>query len=588
MRHSLKKLFRLITQKQKLAMVILIVFMIIVALADTLSTVLLLPLMYALVDDSSLMDSVWQAKLYMVLCSTDRRDYIIKVSILLFGLYLLRGILLVLLTWSQQRFAAKNRYILAKRLFRCLVNKPYSYYLQHSTAEIQFQVTTDVNMVNNILISILTLLSESLLTVMILSFMTVISPVLMALSAILLGTILLILNFVIKKHVIKVGKVMRKTGTEVNKWIYQTTGAYKGIVVNRKQPFFVEKFAKATNISAKAVATNETLSVMPGTMVETVSLGVIFILMATFSYIGGDTQALLPVVATFSVAIVKMMPSMKKIGGALTALQYNTPSLSALSSLVDDNFFRDEEYWNKKAQADTNLLGHDVLQSEIEVKNITFQFEDAEAPLFQKISLKIPVGKSVAFVGPTGSGKTTLADIILGLHIPSKGEVLVDGVNIFMKPQWWADRIGYIPQQIYLCDDTIRNNVAMGIDEADINDEIVWKCLKDAQLDDFIRGLPNGINTMTGEAGVRLSGGQRQRIGIARALYSNPQFLVLDEATSALDNDTEKAIMDVIDNLSGEKTLLIIAHRLSTIRNCDIIYRIENGMVYCEEKKNVV
>lgn len=223
------------------------------------------------------------------------------------------------------------------------------------------------------------------------------------------------------------------------------------------------------------------------------------------------------------------------------------------------------------------------LVDSIEVKNISFGYKDAESRLYSDLSLTIPAKKSVAFVGTTGSGKTTLADIILGLHRPEKGVVLADGIDVSKCPEWWSEMIGYIPQFIYLCDDTIRANVAFGVNEAEINDDLVWKVLERAQMKEFVRSLPEGLNTVIGENGVRLSGGQRQRIGIARALYFKPQFLVMDEATSSLDEETEKAIVDSINELSGTLTLLIIAHRLSTIKECDLIYRIENGCASLEK-----
>ena len=191
----------------------------------------------------------------------------------------------------------------------------------------------------------------------------------------------------------------------------------------------------------------------------------------------------------------------------------------------------------------------------------------------------------MAFIGVTGSGKTTLADVLLGLHAPLSGRVLADGHNIHEEPVWWADRVGYIPQMIYLCNDSIRKNVAFGFSEKDIDDARVWHCLEEAQLKEFVEGLPDGLDSLTGENGVRLSGGQRQRIGIARALYTDPQFLVMDEATSALDNETERAIIESVNRLAGKKTLLIIAHRLTTIEDCDLVFRIENGQARLVREK---
>ena len=217
------------------------------------------------------------------------------------------------------------------------------------------------------------------------------------------------------------------------------------------------------------------------------------------------------------------------------------------------------------------------LRDGIELSHIAFRYNDAAEVLYEDLNLTIPARKSVAFVGTTGSGKTTLADIILGLHKPTGGRVLADGKDIAENPEWWSSLLGYIPQFVYLCDDTIRANVAFGEEKESIDDAWVWQCLERAQMKEFVESLPEGLDTVTGENGVRLSGGQRQRIGIARALYSRPQFLVMDEATSSLDGETEQAIVEAINKLSGDITILIIAHRLSTIENCEIVYRIENG-----------
>ena len=245
---------------------------------------------------------------------------------------------------------------------------------------------------------------------------------------------------------------------------------------------------------------------------------------------------------------------------------------------------RDTQQINLNIMIESNVE-RKILTEGIKVDDISFHFEDTQNDLFKHMSLEIPANKSVAFIGTTGSGKTTLADIILGLHKPYAGTITADGHDIFCEHEWWASQIGYIPQTIYLCEDSIRANVAFGIPEQNIDDNKVRECLKKAQILDFIDKLPEKEYTVTGENGIKLSGGQRQRIGIARALYNNPPFLVFDEATSALDVDTEKAIMDTVNSLAGEKTMLIIAHRLTTIQKCDIVYKIENGK--CEKVEEV-
>ena len=218
------------------------------------------------------------------------------------------------------------------------------------------------------------------------------------------------------------------------------------------------------------------------------------------------------------------------------------------------------------------------------MQHIDFKYPDSEHYVLKDVSLKIPKNKSIALIGPSGEGKTTLADIILGLLDVENGSILIDGVDIQENMSGWHEKLGYIPQSIYLVDDSIKKNIAYGIEEKDIDEKRLWKALEDAQIKEFVLGLEHGIDTAVGERGVRLSGGQRQRIGIARALYSNPEVLILDEATSALDNDTEAAVMDAINHLSGSKTLIIIAHRLSTIKDCDIVYEVRNQKVYKKDE----
>lgn len=236
-----------------------------------------------------------------------------------------------------------------------------------------------------------------------------------------------------------------------------------------------------------------------------------------------------------------------------------------------------ENYINgKKSQEKVDEI---YFQKDISVENLTFSYPKTNNPVLNKISLKIPKNMSVAFIGPSGAGKTTLADLILGVLEPQSGKIMVDGKDIQLGVDSWHKKLGYIPQSIYIMDDTLRNNVAFGIPEEDIDDVKVWKALEEAQMKEFVELLENGLDTNIGEGGMRLSGGQRQRIGIARVLYNDPQVIILDEATSALDTETESAVMEAIESFNGNKTMVIIAHRLSTVRNCDIVYKVDNHKV---------
>jgi ABC-type multidrug transport system fused ATPase/permease subunit len=257
---------------------------------------------------------------------------------------------------------------------------------------------------------------------------------------------------------------------------------------------------------------------------------------------------------------------------------FNKPRLDAVYDII--NTINKEEMYKLTVKSEGNEEKNQRIsfEDELQVKDVIWKYPSGKKPVLNKLNIDIKKGQSVAFVGPSGAGKTTLADLILGLFKPQEGKITVDGFDIYENLWAWSKMVGYVPQSVFLTDDTIRNNIAFGIDEEMIDDERIWESLREAQLEDFVKNLPDGLDTFVGEGGMRISGGQRQRIAIARALYQNPMILVLDEATSALDNDTEAAVMDAIESLHGTKTLIIVAHRLSTIQNCDVIYEINNGV----------
>lgn len=298
-------------------------------------------------------------------------------------------------------------------------------------------------------------------------------------------------------------------------------------------------------------------------------------------YFGGaDVIYYLPQLAVFAVAALRLMPSVGKINEYTTSILYALPSvdlvyhdLNEIAAYVERQDGEVKEAWN--------------LEKEIRVEHVTYTYPNVEEPVIRDANFAIPKGSTAAFIGASGAGKTTMVDLILGLLEPQEGRIMADGLNVHEKPRTFHAQIGYIPQAIYLSDDTIRNNIAFGVKREEIDEQAVLLAMEKAQLTDFVGSLPHGLDTIVGDRGVRLSGGQRQRIGIARALYHDPEILVLDEATSALDNDTEAAVMEAVENLQGTKTMLIIAHRLTTIRNVDRIYQVEYGKVIEKSKAEV-
>lgn len=312
------------------------------------------------------------------------------------------------------------------------------------------------------------------------------------------------------------------------------------------------------------------LQKMPRLWLELLAVTGLAILVIVMLAQGRAISSILPTMGLFAAATFRLMPSANRILVESQSLRYGVPAIDKLHQEFQLTVPKDIEY-------DGNTIKNHILKNEIVLSNIAYSYPDTTTPALVDISITIPQGKSIAFVGPSGSGKSTLIDLVLGLLTPSSGQLMIDGKDAQQHLRLWQDQIGYVPQSIYLTDDTLRRNIAFGLAEDQIDNGQVQSAIEVAQLEDFVAELPNGIESVVGERGVRLSGGQRQRIGIARALYHNPGVLVLDEATSALDNLTEQAVMDAIHNIGHKKTIILIAHRLSTVRECDEIYVMKNG-----------
>ena len=557
----------------------IIVVMLWMSVLETLTVSLMYPFIYMILGTES--DDKLIASLKSIFKLTDSSQIIVFISFLLVATYLVKGICAYFSNYLQCTWVAKTKTELSIMTFNTIMHKPYSFHLSAGTAIINYTVIQNIDRLFNLISSVMLLIADGLTGTLIIIYLFIKSPTITIASILVLALVYAFFGIVLKKRINQYGVVYREQNIGMMKWILQSVGGLKGIYVNKKQKYFVEHYANSTKACFYSFKDYNVLAALPKIITENFSMVIIFCIVGFMGIQKTTFTNILPLIGTFAMAAIKLIPICNHINSAVYGVTYNRNSLDEIIRILDnENSFTEESQ-------ETDFKS-EQLKNEILVNNITFKYQDAEKPLFDGISLKIPAGKSVAFIGTTGSGKTTLADIILGLHSIEAGEILVDGHNIIKEKAWWSTQIGYIPQYIYLCDDSIRANVAFGVNEDEINDDEVWACLEKAQLKEYVMSLPEGLNTITGENGIRLSGGQRQRIGIARALYGNPPFIVLDEATSSLDYETEAAIIDAIDCLAGDKTLLIIAHRLNTIRNCDIIYRIENGTIKEERKETVM
>ena len=362
------------------------------------------------------------------------------------------------------------------------------------------------------------------------------------------------------------------------KWISQTVTGIKEVKITQKEQYFVDEYVICGHGYVDAVQKYSLYSATPRLLIETVCIMVMIGYLMVMMLSGQDLTNMVATIGVFGLAAVRLIPSANRINNQLTNMAYFEPFLMNVSDNLQDEISEDAVK-AEFAKPDQQKL---PVKNKIRVEDITYAYPNTDRLIFDHAGFEIQVGTSVGVVGPSGAGKSTVVDILLGLLEVQSGHIYADDTDIRSDYKGWLKNIGYIPQMIFMLDDTIRRNVAFGVPDDQIDEKRVWEVLKEAQLDEYIKSIPEGLDTTIGERGIRLSGGQRQRIGIARALYNDPEVLVLDEATSALDNDTEAAIMDSINSLHGKKTLIIIAHRLQTIEKCDHVYRVEKGKIEAE------
>jgi ATP-binding cassette, subfamily B, bacterial PglK len=503
--------------------------------------------------------------------------------------FIIKNAYLLVFNYVQYRVIFNQKVKLSRAMFREYLTKPYTFHLQRNSSELLRNINGEVPKIfDGILLSSFQMVTEILIIISILTLLLVTAPLATLTSGILLGGSVFIFFKIFRKKITYLGRENQRVSREVIKWVNQGLGASKELKVSGKESYFVNSYEKQSKIMAANTINKNMIDQIPRLFIETLLVSVVLITMIILVFQGTETTVLVATMSLFAMAAFRLMPSITRIVATITTIRYSLPALTVVhNDLIKGNTYNHKihEEASNEMQPVNVKSGEKTFCHAINLENVYFRYPNQKEYSIKNVSLTIPIGTSVAFVGTSGAGKTTIVDIILGLLEAEKGQVRVDGRDLYDLLPLWQKKIGYIPQSIYLSDETIRKNVAFGIADKDIDDSAVQRAIEDAQLKEFIDTLPEGMETVVGERGVRLSGGQRQRIGIARALYHNPEIIFLDEATSALDNDTEKEIMKAIDGLKGEKTLIIIAHRLSTIANCDIVYKVDKGMILSGERR---
>ena len=604
----LKKLNILLDEKQKRFMVVLVVMMLIGACLETASVGVVIPVITVLMDADAVPDTdrasieeqhtdaaqdsaaVSETEddgtnktneivsvIYRILGRPAKQTFIVIIMSSLIVLFVVKNLFLFLQQKVLYHFVYTNQFRTSERMMKNYMRRNYEYYLNADTAVIQRSISSDVNNMYALILSLLQLLSESIVFVFLAVVLFIAEPMMTLMISTLLIVTLFIIKVVLKPVMRKAGEDNQNYYSNLFKWISQSVTGIKEVKIGAKEAYFVDEYIRCGKGYVDAVQKYTLYNNIPRLLIETVSVAAMVLYMMILILRRQDTSQMMAIVGAFGIAVMRLMPCANRINNQLNNIAYFEPFLMGVSDNLQD------EIGGERTDM-TDLMPvkeKRPVKDTIELKDICYHYPNTEVEIFDHAELTVPVGSSIGIVSASGAGKSTIVDVLLGLLKMQHGTITADGQDVMDKKNYrqWLKNVGYIPQTIFMLDDSIRKNVAFGIPEEEIDEERVWMALKEAQLDNFVRELPDGLETGIGERGVRLSGGQRQRIGIARALYEDPEVLILDEATSALDNDTESAIMDSINRFQGEKTLIIIAHRLQTIEKCDMVYRVEGGKI---------
>ncbi len=579
----LRKISYIFTRRQKRNAFILFMLILIGSFMELLGVSAVMPLITVITDESILQTNEFFVFIGGLLGLQTTREFILTFTVALASIYILKNVYLGFQYQLQYRFVYNNQRRLSSKMMDCYLHQKYLYHVSRNVSELQRNVTTDVASFYSVILSMIQFVSELLVCTMLVSYLFFVDFISTSSVILLIGLFLFLFLLVYRRVSVRLGIQSRELVAKQNKWIIQSFSGIKEIKVLNKENYFLQNYDRNYEKYAVVQRRNALMGVIPKPIIETVCIDGLLAVVAVHVFLGTDVKSLVPTLAVFAVAAFRMLPSFNRLSSHINQILFGRAAV--------DNIYKDLVEVEELLSAQENTAGTEYsfnMDAGIVLSNVSFRYPQGEENVLEGISLSIPANKSVAFIGPSGAGKTTLADIILGILMPQDGHIEAGGEDVFRHLKSWHENIGYIPQMIYLMDDTIRNNVAFGIPEDKIEDGRVWAALEESQLAEFVRSLHSGLDTQIGDRGVKLSGGQRQRIGIARALYTNPRLLILDEATSALDNETEAAVMEAIDSLHGSRTMVIIAHRLTTIRNCDVVYEVKDKKVQEKDLNEVL
>ena len=578
----LKKIAYLFDHKQRLQLVGLAVMILVGGILETLSVSMMVPVVQAIMEPERVLNNRYVAGILEFLSikiSTGRELIMLMLGVLIV-LFIVKNLYLLLQTYVQNTFVTRNRNRMISRVMREFLNRPYEEYLGADIPTVFRLTDSDIPNAFQLILVMIQMVTEIVVAVSICIVLVIASPAMTIFCGVVFLGMTLIITKVLKPRLNAIGRKNQAIQSRIAKWRIQSIYGLKDVKVLHREEFFVRNYYESGAIGANVARNYAVMNNTPRLLIETVFIVAVLSFIMIYMTRGGDISALFQQLMAFAVAAVRVMPATNRINTYLSEIAYSQPCLDYLYENLTESM---------KLDVNGSVTGLDgartqtnpplALTDKIVLDHISFTYPNTSKPIFTDAHMEVKKGQSVGIMGPSGAGKSTIVDILLGLLHVQAGTITCDGRDIFDNYASWLGHIGYIPQSIYLIDESIRDNIAFGIDADKIDDQRIWEVLEEAQLKEFVEELPEGLETTIGDRGVRISGGQRQRLGIARALYHNPEILVFDEATSALDGDTEQAVMEAVNSFHGKKTMVIIAHRLNTIAKCDVIYKVGAGKI---------
>ena len=565
----------LLSAKERNSAGLLIVLMSIMALLDMIGVASILPFMAILanskiIETNSILNLIFQTSHKIGI--QDHQEFLFALGVLVFILLVTSLLFKAVTTYAQLRFIQLREYSISKSLIEAYLNQPYVWFLSRHSADLGKNILSEVQQLVNLGIRpLIELIGKGMIAVALIVLLILAEPKLALVVGLSLSSSYFIIYYFIRNYLTRIGEIKLKNNQFRFTAISEALGAFKEVKVGALEEIYIKNFSNSAKAYAFTQASSQAITQIPRFILEAIAFGgILLIILYTMNKTGNFINSL-PIISLYVFAGYRLLPAFQQIYASFTQLAFIGPSLNRIY----------EDFINLRAPIKYKAKKMMKLNKSINIKEVNYRYPNSSRVALKNINLVIPVKSTVGLVGATGSGKTTIVDIILGLLEPQKGTLEVDK-KIITKENMrsWQRSIGYVPQQIYLSDDTVESNIAFGVEVKNINQSLVKKAAKVANIHDFIfNDLPQKYQTIIGERGVKLSGGQRQRIGIARAIYNNPKILILDEATSALDSQTEKKVMDAINSLSKDLTMIIVAHRLKTLSKCDKLFLLEKGEI---------